>query len=251
MVISFLLILIGVNACQGQLLGEEGSQVPSHKIWDELLNKYVHKNGIVDYENFQQDSILLGDYLNLVSQNPPDRNQWSREEQLAYWINAYNAFTVKLILDHYPIESIKDLHPFPYIPGINSVWHLEFFEIGGKPASLDQIEHKILRKEFEEPRIHFAINCASYSCPPLRPEAYQAGKLDMQLEHQGLLFINNPKWNIIDREDVKLSSIFKWFKEDFTKNKSLKEFVNQYSENKIKKSQNISFLDYDWSLNDH
>ncbi len=146
-------------------------------------------------------------------------------------------------------NSIKELHPTPYIPGINTIWHKKIFEVDGEPASLDHIEHKILRKEFDEPRIHFAINCASYSCPPLRPEAYQAIKLESQLEEQASLFINNPRWNIIRKDEVKLSSIFKWFTSDFTQNGNLREFVNRYSKNKIKSGQKISFMDYDWGLN--
>jgi hypothetical protein len=163
-------------------LGQANTKAPSHQAFDELLKKHVTKDGIVDYKGFIQDKAKLEKYLDLLSNNAPDRGKWSKDEQLAYWINAYNAFTVKLIVDNYPVKSIQDFIPTVKIPLVNTVWHIKFFKIGGKEASLDEIEHKILRKEFEEPRIHFAINCASFSCPPLLNEAFFPEKIDQQLD---------------------------------------------------------------------
>ena len=169
---------------------------------------------------------------------------------LAYWINAYNGFTVKLIVDNYPVESIKDLGPALKIPLIKDVWHYKFFKIGGQESSLDEIEHSILRKEFEEPRIHFAINCASVSCPPLLNEAFEAETINAQLDKVAKGFINDSSRNKISAEAVQVSSIFSWFKGDFTKNGDLIDFLNKYSKTKIKSNAKISFLDYDWNLNE-
>ncbi|HSJ67025.1 MAG TPA: DUF547 domain-containing protein, partial [Anditalea sp.] len=194
--------------------------------------------------------VKLEKYLNVLSTSPPDKNIWSENEQLAYWINAYNAFTVKLIVDNYPVKSIQDLHPLFKIPLINTVWHKKFFQIGGEDTSLDQIEHKILRKEFNEPRIHFAINCESVSCPPLRNEAYVAEKLEKQLEEQGRIFINNLPYNKINADKVEISSIFKWFKGDFTKNGSIIDYLNKFSKVQISSNAKISHLEYNWGLNE-
>jgi hypothetical protein len=153
-------------------------------------------------------------------------------------------------VDHYPVKSITDLHPTLNIPMVNTVWHKKFFKIGGVDTSLDEIEHKILRKEFDEPRIHFGINCASYSCPPLRAEAYVPEKIDRQLDEQARIFINNNRWNIIRADKAELSEIFSWFKGDFTKKMSLIDYINQYADIKLKENARISYIKYDWGLNE-
>lgn len=218
----------------------------SHQAWTELLQKYVDADGMVNYQGFKDDDSKFQTYLDLLSANPPADN-WSEEEKLAYWINTYNAFTVKVIADSYPLESIRDLHT---IPGIKTIWHKAFFKIGGQPASLNQIEHEILRKEFVEPRIHVAINCASISCPILLNEAYTAAKLEDQLTAQMKAFLIQPVRNTITADAVELSKIFKWFEEDFTREGSLIEFLNQYAPVKINSDADIDYNDYDWSLNE-
>lgn len=227
-------------------VGKNGAAPVSHTVWDQLLQKHVDHEGWADYEGFIRDSSLLDEYLSLLSHNPPALD-WKEEDKLAYWINAYNAFTVKLITDHYPLESIRDLHTLPLVA---TVWHEEFFEIGGQPASLDQIEHSILRKEFNEPRIHFAINCASVSCPVLRNEAYTAGKLESQLTDQARRFLAEETRNIITRDKVRLSRIFLWFGGDFEKEGPLIDFLNRYAPVEIAADADISYLSYDWSLNE-
>ncbi|MBN7815627.1 DUF547 domain-containing protein [Algoriphagus sp. YJ13C] len=222
---------------------------PNHQPWSDLLKKHVNSSGMVDYEGFIKDKAKLEAYLKTLSSARPDKNTWSREEQLAYWINAYNAFTVKLIVDNYPTKSIKDLGPALKIPLVSDVWHYKFFQIEGEDFSLDEIEHGILRKEFDEPRIHFAVNCASISCPPLLNEAFFPSKLDQQLNSQAVAFINGGVRNKISQNSVQLSSIFSWFKGDFTDNGSLIDFLNKYSKVKIDKNAKISYLDYDWNLN--
>ncbi|MBN3583660.1 DUF547 domain-containing protein [Algoriphagus aestuarii] len=222
---------------------------PDHTAWNELLKKHVDASGMVDYEGFVKDKGKLEAYLKILSSKRPDKKSWSREERLAYWINAYNAFTVKLIVDNYPTKSIKDLGPALKIPLVSDVWHYKFFKIEGEDFNLDEIEHGILRKEFDEPRIHFAVNCASISCPPLLNEAFVPAKLDSQLDAQAKAFINGDTRNKITKSAVQLSSIFSWFKGDFTDNGSLIDFLNQYSNVKIDKNAKISYLDYDWNLN--
>lgn len=249
-ILSILTILLINLACGTSELGQTGSEVPSHEIFDGLLKKHVDDKGRVIYPGFLQDSVQLYKYLDLLSGQAPDRDSWSKEEQLAYWINAYNAFTIKLIIDHYPVESIRDIKPRYPVPLLNTVWHMEFFEIGGKPASLDEIEHKILRKEFDEPRIHFAINCASFSCPVLIPEAYFPDRIERQLTDAAERFINDPDRNRISPSKVEVSQIFSWFKEDFTKNGGLIDYLNLYSNIKINRTAKLSHLPYDWSLNE-
>lgn len=248
--IAFLFLSLFLFNCSSSTLGMSGTNSPSHELWDQLVKKHVKANGLVDYPGFIADKAQLEEYLKLLSANAPDRNTWTQNEQLAYWINAYNAFTVKLITDNYPVESIRDLGPKLKIPLIKDVWHYKFFKIGGKESSLDEIEHGILRKEFEEPRIHFAINCASISCPRLHNEAFVPEKIDQQLEYMAKQFINDKSRNKISPDKVEISSIFSWFKGDFTKNGSLIDFLNQYSEVKISAQASIKHMDYNWSLNE-
>jgi len=219
----------------------------THELWDELVKQNVRPDGRVNYKGFElrRDDLLL--YLKLLSDNPPNPETWTETEQLAYWINAYNAFTVELILQNYPLESIKDIAG--NIPMINSPWDLKFFRIGKVQFDLNTIEHVILREQFEEPRIHFAINCASVSCPDLRGEAFVAERLNEQLEDQARTFISNTNKNIITATDVKLSKVFSWFKTDFTRHTSLISYIQQYSSG-VMDNADISYMEYNWSLNE-
>lgn len=233
--------------CYSQQSTFDGISVsPDHTSWTKLLQRNVDLNGRVSYSGFVSDSVGLNHYLRELSSNPPNES-WSREEKLAYWINAYNAFTIKLIVDHYPVSSIKDIKKG--IPFINSVWDLKFFSIGGEEMDLNFIEHQILRKEFEEPRIHFAIVCASYSCPKLRNEAFLAANLEQQLQNQAVQFVNDPSKNILSKNELKLSSIFKWFEADFTKNRNIRDFIGRYSNQSINPKAKVRYLEYDWNLN--
>jgi len=218
-------------------------------MYNVLLNKHVSEKGNVNYKGFIEDREPFEEYLDLLAEMPPS-DSWSEDEKLAYWINAYNAFTIKLIIEHYPIESIEELHPTLYIPGVRSVWHKKFFSIGGVEMNLNDIEHEILRKQFEELRIHFAIVCASKSCPKLLNEAYVADKLEEQLTAQVKGFLADDFRNKISTDKVELSKIFSWFKEDFTKDGSLIDFVDQYTEIQINEDADISYLKYDWGLNE-
>lgn len=215
------------------------SQV-NHGIWDELLKRYVNSNGLVDYKGFLSERKQVKKYLQHLSKNPP-KESWSVSELLAYYINTYNAYTVDLILENYPVISIKD---------INGAWTKGIVPVGNKMISLGGIENGILRK-MNEPRIHFAINCASYSCPDLLNEAYDPKRIEEQLDKVTASFINSEK-NKITKGSAELSSIFKWYKNDFTVKgeKNLIGFINQYSHIKMDASAKTSFKKYDWNLNE-
>ncbi|MCG2432033.1 DUF547 domain-containing protein [Aequorivita xiaoshiensis] len=221
-------------------LGNSSSKKVNHNTWNELLKKHVQANGLVDYNEFIKDEAKLSNYLKMLSLNHPD-STWNRREVLAYYINLYNAATIKLIIENYPVKSIKD---------ISRPWSKNRILIGGEMISLNTIEHGILRK-MNEPRIHFALNCASISCPKLSNEAFTAHKIEQQLERVTNDFINS-KENNISISEAKISSIFKWYKKDFLvyEKKDLIGFINQYSKVKINSNTRISYLDYDWSLNE-
>ncbi|TPN88075.1 DUF547 domain-containing protein [Aquimarina algicola] len=211
----------------------------THSIWAELLTKYVSDKGIVNYKGFKQDKKSLKKYLDQLSNNLPDQD-WNKSKKLAYWMNAYNAFTVKLIIDHYPVQSIKD---------IKDPWDARFFKLGKKWYNLNEIEHKILRK-MGEPKIHFGINCASYSCPKLSNKAFTEQNVNKELQKLAIHFINDPNKNTITPTKVQLSKIFSWFGKDFKTEGTLIDSLNQYSEIKIKPNAIKNFKKYNWNLNE-
>ncbi len=232
------------------LISVRGQHKISHQTFDSLLKKYVSASGEVNYEAFKKDSINLNGYLNLLSNNPPDKT-WTREQKIAYWINAYNAYTIKLIIKYYPIKSIKDIGSSIQLPFVNTPWDIKFIRIGKEIMDLNHIEHGILRKEFYEPRIHMALVCASKSCPTLLNEAYVPEKLEQQLIRQTKIFLSDSFRNKISPEKPQLSMIFNWYGADFSKNGgSVRSFVNTYSPVKINPNAKISYLEYDWSLNE-
>jgi hypothetical protein len=216
--------------------------VISHELWNDLLKQCVTTEGQVNYKALLGEKEKLQLYLDALSQNPPQQN-WLRNEIKAYWINAYNAYTVKLILDHYPVKSIRDL-------GNGKPWDAAFIEIGDKKISLNGIENDMLRKKFNDPRIHFAINCASKSCPKLVNEAFTGDNLDDQLNRAAKNFVNDPSKNQIMAEKILVSKIFDWYQGDFSRNGTVIDFLNQYSSIKIQPTATISYLNYDWSLNE-
>ncbi len=215
-------------------------------LWAELLQRHVDETGWVSYSGFRNDSALLNNYLHSISANAPEAD-WSNDQKLAYWINAYNAFTVKLIIDHYPVRSIKEIKRG--VPFVNSVWDIRFIEIGGRKMSLNHIEHDVLRKEFEEPRIHFAIVCASVSCPKLRNEPYRAFDLERQLQEQAIDFVNDPRKNRFQANRILVSPIFNWFKKDFTRKNTLVGFLNMFAQERLGTGTKLEFMEYDWNLN--
>lgn len=222
---------------------------PSHAALTELLQKHVAADGKVSYKGIIRDSLQLNHYLNQLRDNPPQKS-WSRDDQLAYWINAYNAFTLQLIIRHYPLESIKDIGSKIKIPFIHTPWDMKFIRIGRQQYDLNNIEHEILRGNFKEPRIHFALVCASVSCPKLLNKAYTGNRINQQLDQQAREFINDRSRNRISPYSAQLSQIFNWFQGDFTHNGTLVEYINRYSRVKLNKNVSISYLNYNWDLNE-
>lgn len=241
-IIILLLLFTGIAFGHAKSTAEDEGPLTLQKVdystWDKLLKKYVDDQGNVDYKNFRKEIGLLNSYLEQQTKNPVSEYD-TKESKLVYYINLYNAATVKLILDNYPLGSIKDL---------KGPWNRQVVTIRNKQLSLGDIEHNILRK-MDEPRIHFAINCASYSCPKLLNEAFTVEKLEDLLEKSARTFVNDPKRNVITKEKAMLSQIFKWYKKDFTNKVSLTDYINQYSTIKITKETSIEFINYDWRLN--
>ena len=225
------------------------SPPPSHAIWDSLLRQYVDDYGLVDYQGMAADSNELKEYLDLLSQNAPNKKSWSEVEQMAYWINAYNAFTVKLIIDNYPVNSIKDIKDG--IPFVNTVWDIKFINIAGEELDLNNIEHGILRKDFDDPRLHFALVCASMSCPKLQNFAYTADRLEEQLQEAAREFLNEPFRNNIGGSTIQLSKILDWYWGDFKDTYANRyELVKDYAQTEVNMDSEIEFLEYDWNLNE-
>lgn len=222
-------------------------KAPSHQQWDKLLKKHVNASGLVNYKGFKKDQDELNAYLKTLSDNAPQDN-WSENDKKAFWINAYNANTVSLILQHYPVKSIKDIAGKIY--KINTPWDIQFITIGGKKYDLNNIEHGILRKKFDDARIHFALVCAAMSCPKLQRDAYTGEKINAQLEDAGKDFLNDPSKNRVGVDKAELSNYFSWYKGDFTKKGSLADFINKYSQTKMNDKTKISTIDYNWSLNE-
>jgi len=246
----FLTLILSLGCFQKGTV-RSNSQPIVHTDWTELLQKHVTERGDVDYLGFKQDSAQLNAYLDKLKDHHPNDKNWTRDEQMAFWINAYNAFTVKLIVDHYPVKSIKEIGSGPNIPFVNSPWDIKFFAIEGNEYDLNDLEHGILRPKFSEPRIHFAVNCASISCPRLWNKAYSAENLDQQLEQAARHFINNPDKNTLKESSYSVSKIFSWFRGDFKQGEeSVIDFVNRYTETKIPSDATLEYLDYDWNLNE-
>lgn len=215
------------------------AQKIDHSKWTEILQLYVAENGDVNYKKMQKNRDTFKVYLNDLASNPP-KDSWSNSEIKAYWINAYNAFTVQLVLDNYPIKSIKD---------ISEPWGQMFFKIGGKSMSLNTIEHEILRP-MGDPRIHFAIVCASESCPKLLNYAYESETLNDQLDQAAKEFINDASKNSLTASEITISKIFKWFKSDFPKGDDFISYLNNYSIVKLFPETKINYQNYNWSLNE-
>jgi hypothetical protein len=237
----------------------------AYAAWDGLLKKHVRwlpddKQSRVDYAGFQGDRVALKKVLDAMSAvGQAEFDGWSKPQQMAFLVNAYNAFTVELILTKYPnLKSIKDLGSF-----IQSPWKKKFFRLLGEERHLDWIEHEQLRPLYADPRVHAAVNCASIGCPALRPEAFTAPKLEAQLDDGMLRFMGDRTRNRVRDGKLEVSAIFKWFKEDFEKgHKGIHQledvfarYAGQLSDDPAEqarlkaKTMPVSHLDYDWSLN--
>ena len=245
----------------------------SHAAFTALLKKHVvvidgGKSSKVKYADFKKDEPQLKAYLDSLSKVPEaEFNGWTKPQQMAFLINAYNGYTLELILQNYPVKSIKD------IGGVfDNRWKRKFFKLLGQDSYLDKIEHETLRKPgvYNEVRVHYAVNCASIGCPALREEAFSADKLGAQLEEQAVRFLSDHSRNRFENGKLEVSKIFDWFKDDWDKGnagfdgktpaiKSREEYFSRYAKQLAVSPADqqvvasgkapISFLDYDWNLN--
>jgi len=230
-----------------------------HSLWADILTAHVRedKDGItrVDYAalaDSKPDLEKLGAYLDLLQDT--DVAALGRDEQFAYWANLYNAVTVEVILDHYPVRSIRDIS---ISPGLFSTgpWGKPLVTVEGKDLSLDNIEHDILRKNWDEPRVHYAVNCASYGCPNLALEPYTGKQLDAQLEAAARAYVNHPRGVRFEGGKLTLSKIYDWYGKDFGSSKteqltSIAADADPELADKLKNHSGRITYEYDWSLND-
>ncbi len=228
----------------------------SHKSFDVVLERYVI-NGLVNYKGLYADQTGLNDYLkNLSAVTESDYNTFSDNEKIAFLINAYNGFTLRLILDNYPgLKSIGDIGGPVRALNIASgaPWKIAFFELLDKKRTLNWIEHEKLRVDFKEPRIHFAINCASIGCPVLAKTSFKAESLDEQLENAFLYFMRDSSKNYYDESSGTLyvSKIFDWFAKDFTiVSGTIQNYVSRGFDVSTIENARVRFTKYDWLLNE-
>ena len=233
-----------------------------------MLSAHI-QGTLVDYAALEKDRATL-DRVVATFDGPATRDEprWTRAERMAFWINAYNAFTLKAIVDHYPIRSRWfTRHPRNSIRQIDGVWTTRQWRAGGRTVSLDDIEHEILRPTFGDARIHFAVNCASIGCPPLAAEPYRAPTLDAQLDAAARRYLSAPQGLRIDGGTLRVSSIFKWYGQDFVAGfaplalsgrdsvaRAIRGTIIRYGPPEAaalaRSDGGIAFLEYDWTLND-
>lgn len=210
-----------------------------HSAFDALLRAHVSSSGKVDYAAIKSKVSTLDNYLGYLSQNVPAASS-SKNERLAFWINAYNANTIKLIVDNYPVGSIMDLYG-------GKAFDKKWIKIGGETLSLNDIENNKIRAKFNEPRIHFAVNCAAKSCPPILNKAWTADNVQSTLTARTKAFVNDASYNKISAGAVQISKIFEWYAKDFPGD--IVSYLNKYSNTSIENGAKVSYIEYDWALN--
>ena len=229
--------------------GEARAFDHSHSAFTSVLKQHV-RGGSFDYEALKSDPKGIESYLgSLAAVKESEFNGWSEKQQIAFLANLYNAATLKLVVDHYPVKSIKNIGGT-----FSSPWKQKVVDLFGSTTTLDHIEHGLLRVNYKEPRVHFAVNCASVGCPNLRSEAFQANRLDAQLDEQARVFLADKSRNRVEGNTLYLSPIFDWFAGDFTKNGTVEEFVAPYFSGADRKAiaaggLKVKYTDYNWSLN--
>ncbi len=270
MVFSVIMFSMGTMADRAR--AEAGLSLDGYR---QVLAEHVNDEGEVDYRALKDDSGRLESFITQLAllQETEYRN-WNEDDQIAFWINTYNALTLKSVIDNYPIRAsrLRALrYPENSIRQIPGVWTRSTFLVMGRELTLDEIEHEILRKDFSAPGIHMALVCAAVSCPDLRREPYEGERLDEQLRDQTVRFLSSSKHFLIDREkeQVFISSIFKWFGDDFRESytpadsfsgyrsseRAVLNFISQYLDDGSSTwlrdgSYQVKYLDYDWNLNE-
>ncbi|MBP9707825.1 MAG: DUF547 domain-containing protein [Oligoflexales bacterium] len=258
--ITIVLLSAPLIYLQAQTQGQDQLQSSSfnhrHADWSDVLQGYM-KDGMVDYKKLKKDNTSQHSFSKYLAQlqkvGKKEFESWNRSQQMAFLINAYNAFTFKLILDHYPVKSIKDIGGLFKKP-----WSIEFFSLlDGEVKALDPIEHEVLRPRFKDYRIHAAVNCASISCPPLLNTAFVADKIDEQLDGQMKAWLADSNRNKFDLKSkkIEISKIFDWYEKDFVDwGQGLPKVIEKYgspqAQQLIKAKVEIDYLSYDWNLNE-
>ena len=224
-----------------------------HSAWDELLSRYVtQRRGVnrFNYETFgASDRAILKAYLAALSTTPI--SDYNRQAQQAFWINLYNLLTVKVILEHYPVKSIYDISPDLLPPG---PWSQTLVEIEGDALSLDDIEHRILRPIWSDPRIHYAVNCAAMGCPNLQPKAFTAENTEAMLDAAAREFINHRRAVNVSYGLLRVSSLYDWYQEDFGGSEAgvfahLRKYGNERVQGYLQDRSKVDNYHYDWTIN--
>ena len=236
--------LIGASLLCGLSLKAE--QAPDYSDYKQLLETYVEEDG-VHYAAWAADDdtmSALGEFVEHLGQ--VDVNGLSESEQIALYINLYNAAMLLIVLENYPLESVKKIGVLPF-----SVFKKDQITLGDSKVSLDDIEKGILLNQYFDPRIHFAVNCASESCPPLRAEPFTGDKLEEQLEEQTKLFAESGRAARLNEKarSIAYSELFRWYADDF-KGKNPAEYLNQYRNETLPTNYSVEWIPYDWALNE-
>jgi len=230
-------LIDSINSPETKIIAEP------HKIWDQLTRKHISSEGKVNYAGFLADKKELMQYLTELKELHPELATWNKNKRLAYWINMYNAVTVQLVVDNYPVASITDLKS-------GKPWDTELIELSGIAYTLNVIENKIIRPKFNEPRIHFAVNCAAKSCPKIMNKAWTEHNLERALTSQTSAFLENKEQNTLKEDEIIISKIFEWYKADFgSSDEGIIKFINSYSNKNINANAKVSYNEYDWTLN--
>ena len=217
---------------------EEVELLPyTHEKWQKLLSNYVDQKGFVDYQGFKNDEAKLDAYLSELSNE--DLSSYGAAQKKAFFINAYNAFTIKLIVENYPLKSILDLHG-------GKTWDRKWISLGGEEYSLNEIEHQLLIRDFSDSRVHFAINCAAKSCPPLSNKAFTSTNVESELNALTKAFLSNEAFNKISSSSAELSKLFEWYAKDFG---DVKAYLSKYLGVTLDDKVKLKYKEYDWSLN--
>ncbi|MGF1451451.1 MAG: DUF547 domain-containing protein [Opitutales bacterium] len=226
------------------LVGVAKAQPEGYEAYARLLDRYVHEDGVAyaEWHASPSDVRALDEVLEAFGRT--DVAALSEDAQMAFYINLYNAAMLQAVMDAYPVSSVTDIKPD------FGVFKRQFIELQGRSLSLDQVEKGILLERWDEPRIHFAVNCASESCPPLRGEPFTAAELDTQLQEQTVAFANSQRAVTADSKakTLRFNAIFSWYADDFPGEKPT-AYVNRFRENKLSRKWKVEYKDYDWSLN--
>lgn len=208
---------------------------PDYRSITPFFQKYISEDGLINYKELKKNKLALEQTIQIFIEHPP-KEDWHRNEKLAYWLNVYNLQLIKLISENYPIKSVLDLYE-------GKVWQVKCIKIGDRSYCLDEIEHDIIRKELKEPRIHFALYSGAISSPPLLNEAFTAANMNAHFEKlPNVLYVKKHK---ITSTKIEISMLFDWYKDDF---KALIPFINKYSKTQVSPNAEISYVDFDWRL---